>query len=71
MIQKTHLDRIRFNPLEFAEILIRLNSQDPLKCQPITLIRRLERRSKLIADSAVIANYLREKGIPEDQIFSK
>lgn len=72
MIQNTHLDSIRLNALEFAEVLKRLNNgQDTLKCQPRTLLRRLERKSKLVADSAVIVEYLREKGIPDSKIFSK
>lgn len=69
MIRDRHLESIRSNPLEFAEILKRMNSSKEMSVQPSTLIRRLERKSETVRTSSVIADYLREKGLSDSKIF--
>lgn len=71
MIQTEHLDRIREDPFEFAEVLKRVNIRDARPCTPRALLKRLDRKGKIAYDSSVIVDYLRERGIPDDQIFSK
>lgn len=69
MIRDTHLESIRSNPLDFAEILKRMNSNKEISVQPATLIRRLERKSEIVRTSTIIADYLREKGLSDRKIF--
>lgn len=70
MIRDKHLNSISKNPLDFAEVLKRLNERGG-SVQPSTLIRRLERKSNNVKDSGVIADFLREKGLSDDKIFTK
>lgn len=69
MIRDIHLDSIRSNPLDFAEVLKRMNSSKEISIQPSTLIRRLERKSEVVRTSTIIADFLREKGFPDKKIF--
>jgi hypothetical protein len=69
MIRDRHLESIRSNPLEFAEILKRMNSSKEMSVQPSTLLRRLERKSEIVKTSSIIADYLREKGLTDTKIF--
>lgn len=71
MIRDRHLESIRSNPLEFAEILKRMNTAKEMKVLPATLLRRLERKSEVVRTSTIIADYLREKGFPDTKIFKQ
>lgn len=67
MIRENIIKKINDEPLIFAEILKRYNKSDVL--QPDTLKRQLQRNSKIVRTSVVIADYFREKGYSETEIF--
>lgn len=70
MIKKNIIDEIKSKPLIFAEILKRSNTGNTT-LQPDTLKRRLERYSENVRTSVIIADYFREKGYTDKEIFEK
>lgn len=68
IIQREILKKIKDEPLIFADILKRYNT-GKLKLKPSTLERRLQRNSENVKTSSIIADYFREKGYTEEQIF--
>lgn len=68
LIQNNILQKIIEEPLIFAEILRRYNLGNS-SLKPETLKRRLDRKSAEVKSSVIIADYFREKGYADDQIF--
>jgi len=68
-IREELLERIRTEPSLFAEIFKRMNTGKTISTRPESLIRRLERKSEVVRTNVVIADYFREIGLAEDQIF--
>jgi len=64
------LDKIRFEPLLFADVLRILNAQTHKKIMQSTLQRRLERHSETVTQNHAIVEYLKSKGYAENQIFT-
>jgi len=69
-IRKDILDRIRHEPVMFADVLRILNIGGR-KVMQSTLQRRLERRSETVTQNHAIVGYLKSKGYTEDQIFDR
>jgi len=68
-IREELVERIRTEPSLFAEIFKRMNTGKTISTRPESLIRRLERKSEVVRTNVVIADYFREIGYAEDQIF--
>jgi len=68
-IRKELLDKIRFDPVLFADVLRILNGGRN-KIMQCTLQRRLERHSETVSQNYLIVEYLKSKGYPKKEIFT-
>jgi len=68
-IRKEMLDKIRFEPVLFADVLRVLN-EGKYKIMQSTLQRRLERYSENVSQNYLIVDYLKGLGYNEKEIFT-
>jgi len=69
IINKSIIDKVRKEPLVFAEVLKIMNENQSIKVMPDTLMRRLQRYSEVVRSSVAIAEYFKSKGLTEEEIF--
>jgi len=67
-IRKEILDKIRFDPILFADVLKAVNSGRK-KIMQDTLQRRLQRYSENVRSNHSIIECLKSKGFTEEEIF--
>lgn len=65
------LDMILSNPGYFADIFLLVNNGEKIEVRPLALETQLKKRYKVAKSSLTIADYFRNKGFTEEEIFEK